>query len=73
MVATFILVFSDAFGISLVDTPMVVVGEAGTKTAEKKHGDSGILEIKVRMIYFRSFDSCGHKKMIWIYIYIYIY
>ena len=35
MVATFILVFSDAFGISLVDTPMVVVGEAGTKTAEK--------------------------------------
>lgn len=35
MVATFILVFSDAFGISLVDTPMVGVGEAGTKTAEK--------------------------------------
>jgi hypothetical protein len=63
MVATFIVVFSDAFGISLVDTPMVGVGEAGTKTAEKKHGDSRILEIKVRMIYFRSFDSCGHKKL----------
>ena len=35
MVATFIVVFSDAFGISLVDTPMVGVGEAGTKLLKK--------------------------------------